>query len=103
MSKLKPETFVAVSQASATSANTSDFKTLTPPESAAAMLVSVETTSCRMSFDGNNPSASNGVLVPTTTGGPVVVPVVGIGGRGSKVIAVSTAAANSVVNVVWLS
>ena len=67
------------------------------------MYLSVETTSCRMSFDGANPSSSNGVLVPTTTAGPIVSPVVDVGGAGSKVIVASTAAANSVVNVVWLS
>jgi hypothetical protein len=103
MSTRRPDTFSAVGSASqVTSTGTANFQTLTPEATACAMLMTVETTSCRMTFDGANPSGSNSILVPTTTGGPIVVPVVGLGGTGSKVVVASTAAANSVVTVIWL-
>jgi hypothetical protein len=91
MSTRRPDTFSAVGSASqVTSTGTANFQTLTPEATACAMLMTVETTSCRMTFDG------------ATTGGPIVVPVVGLGGTGSKVVVASTAAANSVVTVIWL-
>ena len=94
---MKHSTHIAISQEEATSTGTGDVKTLTPPGDASAALISVETTAARMTFDGSTPAAANGHVFPAAQ-----VPQTVLIGAGSVIKWISTAAANSIVNVTWL-
>ncbi len=91
----KPFTQKALpSPAQATSTGTADIKTITLPVGTSAILISVETTNARVTFDGTNPSASNGQVFPFGQM-PAYLPI----GGGVVVKFASTAAANSTVNI----
>lgn len=94
---MKHSTHIAIGQAQATSTGTGDVKTLTPPPDTSACLISVETTSARMTFDNSTPAAGNGHVFPTAQ-----VPQMMLIGAGSVIQFASTAAANAIVNVTWL-
>lgn len=94
---MKNSTHIAIGQAQATSTGTGDVKTLTPPPDTSAALISVETTSARMTFDKSAPAAGNGHVFPTAQ-----VPQMILIGPGSEIRFAATAAANSIVNVTWL-
>jgi hypothetical protein len=81
-----------------TSMTTADVKTFTAPKSASAFLISVGTTACRFTVDGTAPSPTVGITVQTT-GQPVLFPIAAYG----DLKVVSTAAANSVVDVLFLT
>jgi hypothetical protein len=96
---VKPFTIVPTASggtAQATSTGTADVKTITPPKGASSALITVETTSARMTFDGSTPSSGNGIVVPTAAL-PLLIPV----GVGCTIKFAATAAANSVVDVAW--
>lgn len=78
-----------------TSANTGDVKTFTPPACATACFISVETTDARVTFGGDTPDATNG-LVFKAAQQPVFIPL------GVTIKHVSTAAANSILHVFWM-
>ncbi len=82
--------------AQATSTGTANVQTLTVPAGANAVLISVETTNARVTSDGTTPSATNG-LVYQKDASPVFVPL------AETIKFVSTAAANSVLNALWIS
>lgn len=79
------------------SSGTADVKTLTPPAGATACVLCVETTSARVTFDGSTPSATNGLVVPSGAN-PLVLDV----RPGAGIKWASTAAAASILNVLWL-
>lgn len=85
----------ASSQAQQTPTTTADVKTFTAPDRAVACMVTVETNAARLSFNGVDPSSSNGMIFPKDAA-PVYVPT------GKSIKAVSTTAGNAVVNVLWL-
>lgn len=94
---MKYSTHHPIGQVQATSTGTGNEQTLTPPSDASACMVSVETTSARITFDGSTPAVGNGHVFPTAQ-----VPQTLLIGAGSTIKFISTAAANSVVNVTWL-
>lgn len=79
-----------------TSTGTADVKTFTPPRTAVAFLISVETNACRLTLDGDTPDATHGQVFPKDVAPQLVL----VGGRDVKVV--SIAAANSVVHITWL-
>lgn len=79
-----------------TSTGTADTQTATAPAFAVGCLLTVETTAARVTFDGSTPTSTNGLVIPAGTT-PIFIPL----GRTIKIR--STAAANSVVNVLWLA
>lgn len=82
--------------AQVTSSGTADVQSLAAPASASALLATVETTACYMTFDGTTPSATNGIFLPT--GVVHFLPVA----AGLTVKIASSAAAASKVNGAWL-
>jgi hypothetical protein len=85
----------AASQAQAIPTTTADVKTIAPPAGAVACMVTVETNSARLSFNGVDPASSNGMVFPKDVA-PVYLPF------AVTIKAVSTAAGNAVTNVTWL-
>lgn len=81
--------------AQATSTGTGDPKTLTAPDNATGVFMTVLTTDARVTFDGTTPTSSNGLIVPDG-GLPTFFPL------GRDIIFTSTAGANSVVDVLWI-
>jgi hypothetical protein len=88
----------AAAFAQQTSASTADVKTLTPPTAfkAHACLITVETTSARVTFNGDAPDATHGQLVQAGQA-PLYLPF------ARPIKAASSAAAASIVNVTWLA
>lgn len=84
----------------ATSTGTANIQTITPPNDAAACLITVETTAARITFDGESPGAgaAPGLVFPTALA-PVFVPL----GKGATIKFASNAAGNSIVQVLFLS
>lgn len=81
------------------SSGVSNVQELDPPGSALAMLISIETTSARVTLDGSDPSASSAPSnVFPKDAAPILLPV----GIGSVVKWVAASAAASVVQVTWL-
>lgn len=78
-----------------TSTGTADVKTFTKPALATACFITVETTNARVTFGGDTPDASNGLIVLKDSQ-PLYFPV------AADIKFVSTAAANCIVNVMWL-
>lgn len=87
------------SHATATSTGTSNSQTFTPPANAKGFYVTVATNGCYMTFDGTAPSSTNGLAIPSGVA-PLFFPFVPAASSG--IVVRSQAAANSVVNVVWV-
>jgi hypothetical protein len=83
-----------------TSTGTADVKTVTPPTTATAFMVSIETNAARVTLDGSAPGATS-LLLPTTGSQGLILPI-GFPAGGSIKFA-SSIAANSVVTVQWLN
>lgn len=77
-----------------TSTSTANVQTVTPPAGARAALVSVETTSARVTFAGGAPSATLGHVIPVAQ-----PPVLILTGDVFKFA--STAGTSSVMNITW--
>lgn len=102
-----PSTFVPISTVRNSSADvgTANVKTHTPPSGAgiggvSACLISVETTSARMTFDGSDPGAAS---APSHVFPKDQLPQLYLLGPGSVIKWCSTDAAASVVQVTWLT
>lgn len=106
---MKPSTYVPISTVRDTSPDTATVKTLTPPSGSGAIggkggvsafLITVETTSARVTFDGSDPSAASAPshVIPTAQ-----IPLLVLCGPGSTVKWVSTAGTSSVVQITWLA
>lgn len=96
---MRPSTYAPISTSTVTPTSTSDVKTLTPPAGTSGFLITVETNNARVTLDGTDPSGGTGSHVyPKDTAPQLVL----LGAQGMVVKCVSTAAANSVVNVTWL-
>lgn len=95
---MRPSTFVPISTTNVTPTTTSDIKSAKAPVAAAAVLISTETTDARVTFDGTDPSAGTGSHKIPKDQAPVLLLL----GQGVTVKAVSTAAANSIVQLTWL-
>lgn len=85
-----------------TSTGTADIHSLTVPQYCSAILVSVETTSVRMTFDGSAPSGTAGHVIPAAQA-PVLLLVGGNSNNPPKIQFASTALANGIVDVTYLS
>lgn len=104
---MKPSTYVPnaygtvpTAHQRGSSATTVDVKTINLNGNTSAILVTVETTNARLTFDGTDPSAASAPSnVFPKDSLPVLVPV----GPGATVKWVSTAAAASVVQVLELN
>lgn len=95
---MKYSTLLPLSTEQLTSTGTSDTKTATIPNDTSAVLISVETTDARVTFNsGDTPASSLGQLFPKALA-PVRVDV----GAGATIKVQSTASANSVVNLTYL-
>lgn len=95
MSRQTAALYQADSHARATSANTTDVKTLSRPSGCHSCYLTASTTGAQMTFDGGTPSTTNGLIIPAGVA-PIFFSVNG------DIKFVSTAAANSVVDVLWL-
>lgn len=82
-----------------TSPDTTTIRTITPGTMTSAVLITVETTNARVTFDGSDPSAASApsIVFPKDSI-PVLVPV----GAGAVIKWVSTAGTAAVVNVLEL-
>lgn len=82
-----------------TSTGTGDVKTFTPPatvgQKAHACLITVETTTARVTFNGVSPDATHGHIFQTAQQ-PVYIPA------APTIKAASTAGTSSIVTVIWL-
>lgn len=94
---MRPFSLRPISTATDTSPDASTVKTLTPPAGTTAMEITVETTNARMTLDGSTPTASNGHVVQKDQN-PWYVSV----GTGAVIKWLSTAGANSIVQVTYL-
>lgn len=94
---MKPSSYTVLKHDQITPTTTSDDKTSTVPAGCSAVMISVETTDARLSFDGTAPSSSVGNVFPKGLA-PVLLPIVPV-----SVQAVSTASANAVVDIVYLA
>lgn len=95
---MRPDTFTLSSDShdqDTTPADQTTVITLAPPVGAAAVLIAVQTTNARVTFDGSTPAAANG-LVWLKDLEPVFLPV------APTIKWISTANAASVVSVCWL-
>jgi hypothetical protein len=90
----KPSTYTAGAtyQLSATATTASTSSVLKNYES--AVLISVETTDARITFDGSTPSSTNGHVFPK--GNPPVLVLVG---GGSSISHLANSAGTSLVNI----
>lgn len=98
---MKPSTQLPKSTArGASAADTSTVSTLTAPAGAAGVILTVETTSARVTFDGTDPAAASAPshVIPKDQL-PLFLPI----GSGTVIKWVSTAAAVSVVQATWTS
>jgi hypothetical protein len=95
---MRPSTRQPLSTAQATSTGTADVKTLAGPPTASCCYVNVSTTDARVTLDGSTPSATNGLIFKTGLA-PIRLDI----GSTTAIKFVSTAAANSVVDVAWLN
>lgn len=78
-----------------TSTGTADVKTFTAPKDAVAFLIDVVTTDAWLTLDGTTPTTSNRALIKKDQN-PLYV------GVGKDVKVAASAAANSIVSVLWL-
>lgn len=78
------------------SPDTTTDRTFLRPRWANAFIISVETTACRLTFDGTDPSATNGHKWPADAVPTLVL------FRGEKLRAASFAGTASVVSITWL-
>lgn len=85
----------ASSQAQDSSPDASTTKTLTPPAGALACMVTAETTTARVTFNGTVPSSSNGLVVQVAAA-PLYLPF------AEPITWRSTAGTASILNVLWL-
>ena len=81
--------------AQATSTATNDTKTLSRPSNAIACYLTVSTTAARVTFDSTTPTSSNGLVLQTN--------VLHFFSVSSDIKFTSTAAANSIVDILWLT
>lgn len=81
-----------------TSTGTADVKTFTPPTGfkAHGCLITVETTTARVTFNGDTPGAALGHIVQIAQQ-PLYLPFAG------PIKVAATAAANAIVSVTWLA
>lgn len=80
-----------------TSTSTANVQTLTIPKGALALLVSVETTSARLTTDGSAPASTKGHVIQTAQN-PLYLPFA----AGATLKYASTAGTSSILNVTWL-
>lgn len=96
-STLRPnKTDSATAHQRGSSSGTANVQTITLGKMTSAVLITVETTSARVTFDGSDPSAASAPSTVFPAGGaPVLVPV----GAATVIKWCSTAAAASVMQV----
>lgn len=85
----------------ASAADITTVSTHTPPAGTSAFLISVETTSARVTFDGTNPGTAGTApshVIPKDQMPQLFL----MGAEGMSVKWVSTAAAVSLVQITWL-
>jgi hypothetical protein len=82
-----------------TSTGTGNVQTATAAVSGARhVLLSVETTAARVTFDGSTPSATNGHVIPAGAI-PLYLPI----GRSSVLKVASSAGTSSILNITWFT
>lgn len=95
---MRPSAHRPISTTQVTSTGTADVKTATAPTSTGGCYITVETNAARVTLDGSAPSSSNGIVIQKDSA-PCYMPLK----SGTVIKAASTIAANSIVNVAWLS
>jgi hypothetical protein len=91
---VKPSTDWTLSHERLVSTGTADVQTATLPRGTSHITISVETTSARVTFSGQTPSAILGHVYPADAP-PIFIPL----GQGTVIKFVSTAATSSVVQL----
>lgn len=91
---MRPFSLSPLSTQHDTSPDASTVKTLTPTAGTSGLLITVETTNARVTFDGSTPSATNGHVFPKDQP-PWYVPV----SSDARVKWISTASADCIVQV----
>lgn len=82
-----------ISTTQQTSTGTADVKTINVPSGCSAVVLTAETNSARITFDGSTPGAGNGIVLPSG-GMPFLIPT----RRSSKIMFASVAAANCILD-----
>lgn len=96
---MKPSTQQCLGHQRLQSANASDTQTATIPPGTSAIEVTVETTSCRMTLTPTGDPTSNTGLIVQKDQMPWFLPI----GQGVTLKFASTAGANSVIQLAYLS
>ena len=86
---------VAASHARATSSGIANVQTLSPPAGTSACVLTVQTSNAQATFNGIDASTTNGIILQKDAS-PIFFPF------AETIKFVSTAAVNSVVDVLWL-
>lgn len=95
---MRPFGMIPLTTATDTSPDASTVKTILPPKGTSAFEITVETTNARMTLDGTTPSATNGHVIQKDNN-PWYVPCT----HDARIKWISTAGANSIVQVTFLS
>lgn len=96
---MKPSTYGVLSHQRGSSADTTTVATLTPANGTSAVLITVETTSARLTFDSSDPSAAS---APSHVFPKDQLPVLLLLGPGAVIKWVSTAGTAAVVQMTSL-
>lgn len=95
----KPYSLAAISEERLVSTGPSDMKTATVPKGTSAIYITVESTSCRMTFsNAGDPTTTTGLIVQKDQM-PWFMPI----GQGAYPRFASTAGTNSVIQIAYLS
>ena len=94
---MKPSTYQSRGHERLTSSNASDTQTASIPRGTSAIEITVETTACRVTFDGSDPAGGIGLIVQAAQN-PWFLPV----GQGIVLKVVSTGATTSVAQIAYL-
>ncbi len=82
--------------AQGTSPDTTTVIVIAPPNKGVhGCFITVDTTDARVTFDGSTPTGSNGLLIKKDLA-PIFIPI------ARRIQFVSSAVANSIVNVLWV-
>lgn len=95
---MKPSTHTPLSSEQLISTSTASVQTATIPLDASAILISVETTSARMTFTNVAPDSTHGQVFPAGVSPLLLV----LGSSGTTLKFASTGATSSIVNLTYL-
>lgn len=92
----------AAAQQELTSTGTANVQTFVVPTGAMAVYLAVQTNTCSITFDGSTPSTTNGLKIPAAVAPVFIATAGGPGPTGGVIKFVSMAAANSIVDALFV-